>query len=74
MFFSKLKSRYLYYWLATLSFVSPTVVKSLFSKPDVIFRLLVNMLLVSVIAFAVFSLNFHVTPLIKAIGRRLQGM
>ena len=74
MFFSKLKSQYLYYWLATLSFVSPMVVKSLFSKPDVILGLLVNLFFVSVIAFVVFSLNFYVTPLIKAIGRRLQGM
>ena len=74
MFFSKLKSRYLYYWLGTLSFFSPRVVKSLFSKPDVIPRLLANLFLVSVIAFVVFSLNFYVTLLIKAIGRRLQGM
>ena len=74
MFISKLKSEYLRYWLAVLGVFSPIFVKNLLSKPHVIQHLLVQLFIVSVLAFMVFCLNFCLAPLIKAIGRRLQGM
>ena len=74
MFISKLKSEYLRYWLAVLGVFSPSVVKNLLSKSDVIQRLLVKLLIVSVLAFVVFCLNFCFAPLIKAIGERLRKL
>ncbi|RKU34500.1 hypothetical protein C6495_07430 [Candidatus Poribacteria bacterium] len=69
VFFSKLKSQYLTYWLATLGVFAPSIGKRLLDIPS----LLISLFIVSVIAFVIVSLNFYVMPLIKQIGKRLMG-